>query len=126
MPGLRCPKRASTLMKNGHNFVPDVRAYEFVLSSRARTLSIVAERFSFENRYNTRTMARYDAPTTDDRHIWDLWLTGTYQGAIVAADDAGIFASLGDSPATISELAAKLDYDERAIGILLRLLASLD
>jgi acetylserotonin N-methyltransferase len=69
---------------------------------------------------------KYAAPPTDDRGIWDLWLTGTYQGAIVAADDAGIFYALAKSPATIEDLARRLDFDVRATGIVLRLLASLD
>jgi hypothetical protein len=70
-------------------------------------------------------MTKYEAPSTDDRRIWDLWLSGMYQGAIVAADDAGVFAALAAHPATIEELAARLDFDDRATGILLRLLASL-
>jgi acetylserotonin N-methyltransferase len=57
--------------------------------------------------------------------MWDLWLTGTYQAAIVAADEAGVFSALDEKPATIAELALRLDYDERATGILLRLLAAL-
>jgi acetylserotonin N-methyltransferase len=48
-----------------------------------------------------------------------------YQGAIVAADDAGVFTALAEQPAPISELAERLDFDVRATGILLRLLASL-
>jgi hypothetical protein len=70
-------------------------------------------------------MTTYDAPSTDDRRIWDLWLSGMHQGAIVAADDAGVFVALAEHPATIEELAARLDFDVRATGILLRLLASL-
>jgi acetylserotonin N-methyltransferase len=70
-------------------------------------------------------MTKYEAPTTDDRRLWDLWLTQTYQGAIVVADDMGIFKALGESPATINELAARLDFDERATSVLVRLLASL-
>jgi acetylserotonin N-methyltransferase len=70
-------------------------------------------------------MARYEAPSTDDRRIWDLWLTGVYQGAIVAADDAGVFTALAEDPATIDGLARRLDFDVRATGVLLRLLASL-
>jgi acetylserotonin N-methyltransferase len=70
-------------------------------------------------------MTKYEAPSTDDRRIWDLFLSGTYQGAIVAADDAGVFASLAAQPATIEELAGRLDFDVRATGILLRLLGSL-
>lgn len=69
---------------------------------------------------------RYEAPSTDDRRIWDLWLTGTYQTAIVAADDAGLFTALGEAPATIDELAGRMDFDVRATGVLLRLLAALD
>jgi acetylserotonin N-methyltransferase len=70
-------------------------------------------------------MTTYEAPSTDDRRIWDLWLSGMYQGAIVAADDAGLFAALGERPATIEELAERLDFDVRATGVLTRLLAAL-
>jgi acetylserotonin N-methyltransferase len=70
-------------------------------------------------------MNEYRAPTSDDRQMWDLWLTGLYQGTIVAADDAGIFAALAERPATIDELAQRLDFDTRATGIVLRLLAAL-
>jgi acetylserotonin N-methyltransferase len=48
-----------------------------------------------------------------------------YQGAIVAADDAGVFMTLAERSATIDELAARLDLDVRATGILLRLLGAL-
>ena len=54
-----------------------------------------------------------------------MWLTGFYQGTIVAADDAGIFGTLAERPATIDELAQTLDFDVRATGIVLRLLAAL-
>jgi hypothetical protein len=70
-------------------------------------------------------MIEYVPPTSDDRQIWDLWLTGLYQGTIVAADDAGIFGALAERPATIDELAQRLDFDPRATGIVLRLLAAL-
>jgi acetylserotonin N-methyltransferase len=70
-------------------------------------------------------MNEYRSPTSDDKQIWDLWLTGVYQGTIVAADDAGLFAALAERPATIEELAARLDFDVRATGIVLRLLAAL-
>jgi len=70
-------------------------------------------------------MPRYETPTTDDSHIWDLFLSGAYHSAIVAADDADIFAALNDRPGTIQELAGILDLDERATGVLLRLLAAL-
>ena|SRR5688572_3723092 len=69
--------------------------------------------------------ASYDPPTTGDHGIWDLWLSQTWHGAVVAADDAGIFAALDNEPAGISELAARLNSDDRATGIVLRLLAAL-
>jgi hypothetical protein len=68
---------------------------------------------------------KYLPPTSDDRQLWDLWLTGLYQGTIVAAADAGIFDALGERPATIDELARRLDFDMRATTIVLRLLAAL-
>jgi hypothetical protein len=74
---------------------------------------------------HTHDMKTYEMPTCDDRHIWDLWLTHTYQGAIVVADEMGIFAALNDKPATIDELAQRLAFDKRATGVLLRVLASL-
>jgi hypothetical protein len=70
-------------------------------------------------------MPKYESPSTDDRRIWDLFLSGTNQGAMVAADDAGIFNALNEAPASIEELAGKLDFDVRATGVLLRLLAGL-
>ena len=70
-------------------------------------------------------MKEYLPPTSDDRQMWDLWLTGCYQGTIVAADDAGIFSALAERPAAIDELAQRLDFDLRATGIVLRLLAAL-
>ena len=70
-------------------------------------------------------MNEYRPPTSDDKQIWDLWLTGLYQGTIVAADDAGLFDALAQRAATIDELAQRLDFDTRATGIVLRLLAAL-
>ena len=67
----------------------------------------------------------YAAPTTDDRRMWDLWLSGLHQPAIVAAEEAGVFSALAEAPATAEELAARLGFDERATGILVRLLAAL-
>lgn len=67
----------------------------------------------------------YDAPTVDDRRMWDLWLSGLYQPAIVAAEESGIFSALAESLAIAAELAARLGFDERATRILVRLLAAL-
>jgi O-methyltransferase domain/Dimerisation domain len=71
------------------------------------------------------TRDTYAAATADDRRLWDLWLSGVHQPAIVAADEAGIFSALADGPARAEDLAARLVLDERATRILLRLLAAL-
>lgn len=68
---------------------------------------------------------KYVAPPTDDRRIWDLFLSGTYQAAVVVADEAGVFTALSEKPATVAELVFRLEYDERATRVLLRLLAAL-
>src|SRR5262249_13095016 len=69
-------------------------------------------------------MSTYETPTTDDRQIWDLWLSAVYPPAMAVADEVGVFESLSREPAAIEGLAARLDFDGRATGILLRLLAS--
>ena len=70
-------------------------------------------------------MPIYELPTRDDSAIWDTWLTGVYPPAMAVADEAGVFDALSLKPATIEDLAVRLDFDVRATGILLRLLASL-
>src|SRR5215207_4228943 len=70
-------------------------------------------------------MSRYEIPATDDSRIWDVFLSGAYHSSVVAADDAGIFDALSEGSATIQGLAGRLDLDERATGVLLRLLESL-
>src|SRR5688500_377695 len=70
-------------------------------------------------------MTTYEAPTTGDQRMWDLWLTHTYQATIVVSEEAGIFGALDEGAATARELADRLDFDERATTVVLRLLASL-
>jgi acetylserotonin N-methyltransferase len=71
-------------------------------------------------------MPKYAVPTTDDRRIWDAFLKGSFDRiAVAVADDVGIFASLNEHPESISELAARLQLDERATGVVVRLLASI-
>ncbi len=68
---------------------------------------------------------KYEAPTTDDRRIWELFLSHTYVTSVIAADDTGIYAELDKKPDTIDGLAKRMSFDERATGVLLRQLASL-
>jgi hypothetical protein len=71
------------------------------------------------------TLDVYVPPTTDDRRLWDLWLSGVHQPVIVAADQAGLFAALAEAPATSAEVAGRLQFDERATRITLQLLSAL-
>jgi len=66
-----------------------------------------------------------EAPVTDDRPIWDVWLSMWWLPAVTAADELGVFDALAARPATAAELAASLGLDDRGARILLPLLASL-
>jgi len=63
-------------------------------------------------------------PTNDDRAIWDTWESMFRLPAMTAADELGIFRSLGDAALTTDQLAGSLGLDPRALGILLAALAS--
>jgi len=66
----------------------------------------------------------YELPTSDDRLIWDTWLSIHYLPAVTVADETGVFRSLADAPAGAEELAKRLGFDRRATVALLRLLAA--
>ena len=63
-------------------------------------------------------------PSNDDRVIWDTWEAMFRLPAMTAADELGIFRSLGDAALTTDQLAGSLGLDPRALGILLAALAS--
>jgi hypothetical protein len=64
-------------------------------------------------------------PTTDDRLVWDAWLSMWWYPALTVADELGLFDALADYPATADELTERLGLDRRGVEILLPLLASL-
>ena len=66
-----------------------------------------------------------ELPTTDDRPVWDLWLSMYRLPAVTAAMELDVFEALATGPATHEELARKLELSLRATEILLPLLASL-
>jgi 2-polyprenyl-3-methyl-5-hydroxy-6-metoxy-1,4-benzoquinol methylase len=68
---------------------------------------------------------KFDMPSSDDRGIWDLFLSPLWLPAVTAADETGMFASLAERPATASELAQTLDLNGRAVGVVLPMLDSL-
>jgi SAM-dependent methyltransferase len=65
------------------------------------------------------------APTSDDRQIWDLWLSTFRLPAVSVADEVGTLAALTDRSLRTDELAQALRVDARALGIHLSLLAAL-
>ena len=67
-----------------------------------------------------------EAPTTDDRIIWDLWLSAYLAPAMSAADELHLFEALDARPATGAELAEDKGWNEDALKTLLPLLASID
>jgi len=64
-------------------------------------------------------------PTQDDRAIWDIWQSQFTLPAVTCADELGVFEALGDKALTTDELAAALELDARALGLLLAALAPL-
>ena len=66
-----------------------------------------------------------EAPTTDDRIIWDLWLSVHLAPAMSAADELHLFEALDTKPATAAELAEDKGWNEDALKTLLPLLASI-
>ena len=70
-------------------------------------------------------MPAYEAPTVDDRPIWDMWLTMHYLPAMTAADEIGLFAALREDALGLEALAARLKVEPRALSIHLSLLAAI-
>ena len=67
----------------------------------------------------------YRSPPVDDRAIWDTWLSSHNFPALAAADELGLFRALCAGRSTTDELAARVQVDARALGILLALLGGL-
>jgi acetylserotonin N-methyltransferase len=70
-------------------------------------------------------MASTEAPNTTDTIIWDLWMSQHQLPTVTVADELGIFAALAETPATASELAARMAFNERATTAVLGVLTSL-
>jgi predicted O-methyltransferase YrrM len=66
-----------------------------------------------------------DLPRTDDRVMYDLWLSMYRYPAVTAADELGIFVALHEQPATATDLARSLDLNPHAIDVMLALLTPL-
>lgn len=69
-------------------------------------------------------MTTYAAPPVDDAGIWELWLSMYRTPAMAVAMELGVFDALVE-PATADALAARLELDAHATGVLLELLGAL-
>lgn len=63
--------------------------------------------------------------TTDDRIIWDTWLSLFRFPVVSVADEVGVFAALSDRAKPTAEVAAELGLNARALDIHLANLAAL-
>jgi len=68
---------------------------------------------------------RYELPASEDRAIWDIWLSMHRLPAMAVADELGIFAALDSAPATSVEVAQRLGFNRRAVHVLLSMLSAL-
>ena len=64
-------------------------------------------------------------PHSDDRELWNLWLSIFHLPVVTCADQIGTFVELSNRAQTTEELAARLQVNARALQIHLGLLAAL-
>ena len=68
---------------------------------------------------------RYELPASQDRAIWDIWLSMYRLPAMSVADELGVFTALASAPATAAETAQRLGFNRRATEVLLSMLSAL-
>ena len=68
---------------------------------------------------------RYELPASEDRAIWDIWLSMYRLPAMAVADELGVFAALDSAPATAAEAAQRLGFNRRATHVVFSMLAAL-
>jgi hypothetical protein len=66
-----------------------------------------------------------EPPTSDDRLLWDIWLSFLHFPLLIAADEVGLFSLLGHAPATATEVASTLALSLRSAAALLGPLTAL-
>jgi len=68
---------------------------------------------------------RYELPASQDRAIWDIWLSMYQLPAMAVADELGVFTALASAPATAAEIAQRFGFNRRATDVLLSMLGAL-
>lgn len=64
-------------------------------------------------------------PVSDDRPIWDIWLSSLHLPALAVAVELSIFETLAPEPLTVAQLCERLQLRPQRCEILLRMLDSL-
>ncbi|MBO0713701.1 MAG: hypothetical protein J2O39_01060 [Acidimicrobiales bacterium] len=64
-------------------------------------------------------------PASDARLLWESYLSPYWFPSLLVADDLGLITSLAEGPASAEELARRLDLNQRGVGAVLPMLASL-
>jgi hypothetical protein len=67
-----------------------------------------------------------EAPTVDDRAIWDVWLSQYRLPVVLAADELGLFRLLRDRPSDLNAICAHVKLGPRSVEALLAVLAASD
>jgi acetylserotonin N-methyltransferase len=68
---------------------------------------------------------RYELPASEDRAIWDIWLSMHHLPAMTVADELGLYGALDSAPASAADLAERLSLNRRGTHVLLGMLAAL-
>lgn len=68
----------------------------------------------------------YEAPSVDDKAIWDLWLSMHHLPAATVADELGIFDAICGAPLSLDAIAGKLSLNRRALSATLAMLCALN
>lgn len=66
-----------------------------------------------------------EVPTTDDRAIWDLWLSQYQLPVVLAADELGIFECLREEPASLENISSRLGLFHRSTAALTAALSAM-
>ncbi|HXX94985.1 MAG TPA: methyltransferase, partial [Planctomycetota bacterium] len=74
---------------------------------------------------DTRRRPPLELPPSDDRRLWDVWLSYYHLPTLTAADELGLFALLEKAPLTADQLARELKLSARAAEALVGIVAAL-
>lgn len=70
-------------------------------------------------------MNNCELPTSDDRLLWEVWLSAQWLPSVMACDEIGIFQSLAGQPAGAIELSGRMALNSRLTAAVLRMLTAL-